>query len=292
MASTPPFAEKHHPKLGDINTVSRNTTTPIMTGKPETHFKTRDIVIDPPAVRALMSSGSPTRDESGAERPGSFGVLVDNVLGYSIIASAPKDHWAVTTEMSIDFLGTFPGQHETITADARLVDTDGFNGYSEGTLTDDAGRVWARMRQRGRIIADSPVEKSTANELTLVENAADGKLTLDQILGLQPVSDNADALCSLQITESHINPLGNLHGGMALCLSEVLGNRHLNNEGDAELYTGSVQVSYLRPAPLGAQITLRVQTVHRGRTMGVSQVVATLPNGKPVTMARITAYAR
>src|SRR5699024_5393827 len=130
--------------------------------KPETHFKTRDIVIDRPAVRALMSPDAPTRDEIGVQRPGAFGVLIDNVLGYSIIAGAPPDHWAVTTEMSIDFFGALPGQHETITADARLLDTDGLNGYSEGTLTDEAGRVWARMRQRGRIITETPIERSTA----------------------------------------------------------------------------------------------------------------------------------
>lgn len=90
---------------------TKSVDTPILSGLPEAHFKVEGITIDRPAVRARMAASAPTRDEQGTERPGAYGVLVDNVLGYAVIAAAPQDHWAVTTQMSIDFLGMLPQQH-------------------------------------------------------------------------------------------------------------------------------------------------------------------------------------
>src|SRR5699024_1996000 len=124
------------------------------------------------------------------ERPGAYGVLIDNVLGYAVIAGAPQDHWAVTTEMSVDFLGPMSQQHEVTRAEAHLLDIDGSNGYSEGTLTDSAGRVFARMRQRARIISESPTHPETnrmPDECITNFDASETEMPLERIFGLTPV---------------------------------------------------------------------------------------------------------
>ena len=44
----------------------------------------------------------------GRPAVGALGVLVDEVLGYSIIASLPPRSWTVSTEIWVDVLGPLP----------------------------------------------------------------------------------------------------------------------------------------------------------------------------------------
>jgi len=150
------------------------------------------------------------------------------------------------------------------------------------------------MRQRARVISDFPPtpEASRASNDGVVDfDALEIEVPLERVFGLTPVPETQNQW-SVEVSESLVNPMGNLHGGVALCMAEIVGNRTLNSSNDPVLYTGSLQLTYSRPVPLGEKITLTAETLHRGRTMGVCRVAATLSNGKLATTALVVAYAR
>jgi uncharacterized protein (TIGR00369 family) len=85
------------------------------------------------------------------------------------------------------------------------------------------------------------------------------------------------------------NPLGNLHGGVSLCVSELVAVRALLGSGPP-LVTASVRMAYVRPLLVGTTVTLTARVLHRGRTLGVVEVVGTGPGGKVATLATVIAH--
>jgi uncharacterized protein (TIGR00369 family) len=84
------------------------------------------------------------------------------------------------------------------------------------------------------------------------------------------------------------NVLGNLHGGISLCASDILATMALTAPGQPPLATSSIRVSYSRPVPGDARIEYQAAVRHRGRSFGVVDVVGSV-DGKTCTIAHLTA---
>jgi uncharacterized protein (TIGR00369 family) len=85
------------------------------------------------------------------------------------------------------------------------------------------------------------------------------------------------------------NPMGNLHGGISLCASEIAGLAVLQTSAHP-LVTASIHIAYLRSVPVDAEVSFRAAALHRGRTLGVAQVVSYNSAGKACTMATVTCH--
>jgi uncharacterized protein (TIGR00369 family) len=85
------------------------------------------------------------------------------------------------------------------------------------------------------------------------------------------------------------NVMGNLHGGISLCASEMAGLMVLQT-GSRPLVTASIHIAYLRPTPVDGGVSFRATPLHRGRTLGVAQVVSHNSAGKACTMATVTCH--
>ena len=88
----------------------------------------------------------------------------------------------------------------------------------------------------------------------------------------------------MRVQERHINPMGNLHGGMMASFADMLLPCAPMYQGTGErrfLPTISLQIDYLAPSPLGAWVEGEAQVLRTTRTMVFAQGLVTA-DGVPV----------
>ncbi|MDT9592183.1 PaaI family thioesterase [Nocardioides zeae] len=213
---------------------------------------------------------------------GGLGVLVDDVLGFAIIAAHPALAWSVSAEISIDVLGPLPREGE-LHVTARASQSSRGRGFASCEVRSDSGALVAMGRQHGRYVA-GPAERPT----THVDARAGSRdaVQLSETLGLDEIPHGGSFALRLHDPRRWANALGNVHGGASLAASEATAT-HAAAPGNRALRTTSVAISYLRPAPVDAALTFRAQPIHRGRSVEVLEVVGS-SGGRVCTHARVT----
>jgi uncharacterized protein (TIGR00369 family) len=209
------------------------------------------------------------------------------VLGYAIIASRPPDHWSVSTEITLDvFDGLRSAPGARLDADAHTVQVDALGGFSTGRVHDENGGLVARCTQRGRFVpaAGSSLDESPAPD-DLFLDAADLAGLIEATTGC----DADGARVRLETTRALQNPMRNLHGGIALAASDLAAGLAVDATPGPPLVTASIHVVFGRPVRAGATVDFRATVAHRGRTLGLVDVVG-LVDGRPCTIARVTSH--
>jgi uncharacterized protein (TIGR00369 family) len=247
-------------------TLSSTHPFPNLAYGPEEAFGVHHLAIAGDTVVGEMSAPS---------SPGHVGVLVDDVLGHAILAARPADHWQVSTEIAIDFVGNtrWTGVGP-VSAVGWLVDATESGGLALGKVQDTAGRVLAHCRQRGRFVPmfGELVPPVHSASVTDADTAA--------LLGLRM---RDEVTVEMPVIRRLSNPLGNLHGGVALTVSDWLASRRM-----PERVTASIHIAYVRPIQGGSTPRFAVDHIHQGRTLAISRVVSSNAAGKPCTIATIT----
>ncbi|MCU1414195.1 MAG: hypothetical protein JWN80_1535 [Microbacteriaceae bacterium] len=246
---------------------------PIVTGGPEATFRVEGLTVDGLSTRGWMPAGDWLRDADGRLGPGALGVFADDVLGYAIMAPRPSDTvWSVSTEITVE---VFPAlQHPTsgFRGEAEAVQFDEFGCFTLGRFTNDHGELVAVGSQRGRYVPLPP-------SMDLDDHAATTGGSLEALLGADV--DNGTTL--LSVSPAVQNPLGNLHGGISLCASDLAAA-----SASAPLRTTSVRIVYVRAVPGGSRVEFTATAHHRGRSFALIDVAGTV-DGKLVTRAQVTA---
>lgn len=229
-------------------------------------------------VVAEMRLGRGAAGPDGRTAVGAFGVLVDEVLGYTIMASLGPSAWAISTEIWMDVVGPLPTAGEQVSARAR---TSMAGSFATGEVSDTAGRTLLQCRQRGRRVPPP--------EDLLVAHPGDPGAS-------RPVSREAEELLGLRaegdvhVLRSHrglANPRQMLHGGVSLAASEAVATRSRLASG-CSLPTSSVHIVHTRGVPLDALVAFHAETRHAGRTLWVTTVIGTV-EGRTCTVATVTA---
>jgi len=243
---------------------------------PETLFGVGQVKHVDGAIRGSMPAGSPFTGPDGRTSAGALGVLVDDVLGYSIIDSLSDGIWTVSTEIWLHLLAPLPCDGQRIQAAARTLQPGSF---AAGTLTDERGRQLATFSQRGRAVPDIPPAIVDLPAFDLPTGAVD----VVDLLGLRA---ECEAM-ALTVTERLENPRRMLHGGISLCASEVVATRSRRSAGSA-LATSSIHIVHARAIPAASEVTFHATTQHAGRSLWVTDVVGVV-DGRSCTIARVSA---
>ncbi|MCW2867850.1 MAG: hypothetical protein JWR20_2038 [Marmoricola sp.] len=259
-------------------TGARAVPLPIVDAGPEALFRVGRVHADGDVVRGSMPTGPWLAGTGGSPALGSLGVLVDNVLGYAIIAARPPGHWSVSTEISLDLLGRVPDDGSSLHAAGKVLHSDGAGGFATGEVVDDAGRLIAVCRQRGRFVPSGP--DPDALRFTLPQGVTDAM----SLVGAVRRPTGLD----LEVTEVLENPMHNLHGGIALCVADLAAGLALT-DGGPPLTTASIQMTYVRGVPGGSTLAVDVEVEHRGRTLGAVEVIGRVA-GRSCTIGRVTAH--
>ncbi|QBX55960.1 hypothetical protein EXE58_11135 [Nocardioides seonyuensis] len=228
-------------------------------------------------IVAEMSVGEHLVGSDGRAAVGALGVLVDNVLGYALMASLPPDTWSISTEIWVDVVGVMPVEG-VLVGEATPKQA---GSYAVGTVVAADGSPVAECRQRGRrfpggIPSSSHKSGSGAARHEVLAPIGD-------FLGFRRERD----IDQLVVEHRHCNQRDVLHGGVSLAASEVAATDSRVRSG-CELPTASVHIVHARGVPAGSRIDFETTTLHAGRTLWVSQVIGTV-DGKVCTTATVTA---
>jgi uncharacterized protein (TIGR00369 family) len=262
----------------------------LLNGGPERAFQLAPPAVADGTVTSSMPVGPWLNAPAGGPPGGVLGVLADDVLGCALLLERPPGLWSVSAEISIDLCRPVPADGGALAAEGRLVHSDDRGGLASGSVVDDAGRLIALCRQHGRWLTAQP-EGPPAGQPAPAESPEPGaSAALSELLGARPRAADGCAMLAVAVTPDLANPLGNLHGGITLLVSDLVAQAAFAAAG-GPTRTTSVHVAYPRPMPLGTTVRFEGQVIHRGRTFGVAQVTALNASGRPCAVATVTTSA-
>ncbi len=103
-------------------------------------------------------------------------------------------------------------------------------------------------------------------------------------LVLEPATDGV-AAGSVELTASHLNPHGFVHGGVVFTLIDtVMGAAVMSLLDEDRCVSGDVHLRFLRPVVSG-RIACTARVVHHGRRTAVVEAVVVDPEGRNVAFA-------
>ena len=258
---------------------------PFVSAGAEALFRVAPVIGDATHGKSRMQTGPWLSDERGLPCRGALGVLMDDVTGYPIAARIPAGHWSVTTELHLDFARSPAADGSILHAESSVIASDADGGLASGRVVDESGQVVAIASARLRFVA---AEITTGSAHDHVPPIGPSASSIIELLGAHHRRDNAAAGLELEAAESHCNPLGNVHGGILLCASEIVGNSAVTPE--AEFQTTSIAMAFVRPCPGTEPLTFAPRVIYRGRSFAVAQVVARNRAGKTCTTATVTCH--
>jgi uncharacterized protein (TIGR00369 family) len=266
------------------------STVPFVPTAAEALFCVTSLAGSAELTTGVMRTGVWSTGTDGRPSPGSLGVLLDDVAGYAVVAARPPGHWAVSVELHVDFCGELPGPGHELRGESRVVRADAVGGLAEGRILDAAGRVVASCSERMLFVPGEPGGLSAP-----VEPAAPGPRRtpapdLPALLGVDLSRTGSGAELTLTAGAELANPVGNMHGGVLLCLTELVGGHALGDPA-APLVSSSVHITFVRPVALHQQVRLDATVAHRGRKLGVASVLGTDAAGRVCTVATVTGRA-
>lgn len=103
------------------------------------------------------------------------------------------------------------------------------------------------------------------------------------------------AVCSLEPNGSHANAGGAVQGGAIytladFCFAVAANGAAISDGAGAGTITLSADVSYLRPAKIGAKLTAAAQCVKNGRNVCCYEVRVTDPEGKIAAIVLLNGF--
>jgi uncharacterized protein (TIGR00369 family) len=248
-------------------------------GGPEALFHVGDVEEVGGSATGSMETGPWTMGPGGRPALGSLGVLLDVVLGAAAIANRPPGFWAVTTQILLDACAPMPSDGSPLSALARTVHQDQTGALAQGSVIDQNGRLVALASTRVRYTPGQPTGANRLPDDFELESAR----AIPEMLGVEPSDDGLTLATTLRTS----NPMGNFHGGIALCLADLAGWSSVRSD-DHPLDTSSLHITYLRPGPITGAVRVVAEPAHRGRTLATVHVRCLRSDGKPFALATIT----
>jgi uncharacterized protein (TIGR00369 family) len=270
-------------------------TTPL--GRPEALFRVGAAERDGQGVRAQMRTGPWMRGPDARPCAGSLGVFLDDLLGNALLGSRPENYWPVSTELSIDLAAPLPLDGSVLTGQGWPVSLEPGGALGQGSVRDGSGATVATATTRARYLpaprslpgGPGPGDEPGPWAAPPVADDFSGPDSTMALLGAVPRREGRAVILTVPGSDDFGNPMRNTHGGILLCAAEITGSLALHADA-SPLRTASIRVVYVRSVPVAGTITYTAEVLHRGRTLGVAQVIARGGSGKTCAVATITAH--
>lgn len=233
-------------------------------------------------------------DPSGRFATGGMAVLVDSGLGSENHRHRPPGTWTVTTELRIDLLARPRAGTSGLGLRSDHLGDDGHCLITRGEVLDDDGTVLAAGLVKSMEVAGAAELDHYDDEPPWPSALAPGTLAEVLCLTLHHLDDGPGGSRAVEAViapePALANPLGNLHGGVFAAVAEVAGAAVFPHE--REVSSSSLDVRYIRQIPLVGPVTVRAETVHDGRSWGISRVSTLDERGKVCAVASVTVYGQ
>lgn len=253
-----------------------------MTGPPEVTFGVADLALDDGAVTATMKLDArhTYRDQVAM---GALGVLVDDALGFAILANRPDGFWSVSTEMRIDMLRPLPAVGAAVRVRASSIASSRSGGAATGEVLAPDGGVIAVGVQRSKFIEGTPGDLPPP----VATGSAHVNRSMLATLGGTVTHDDEVTRLALNAGPRLINSLQILHGGVSFAAAALAAACELEARG-GPAQPVSAHVSYARPIPACSDVTFTTTVQHLGRSVAVVDVTSYVEDSIR-TITRVTA---
>lgn len=246
-----------------------------------------------PAVEAAMRCGPWTVGPDGRPGLGALCVLLDAVLGQATIVGRPEGLWPVTTEMAVDLTGPVPDDGE-VTVRAWTIASGGRSVVARGDVLGPDGELIGVATEWGRLVDGVPEIPGEAPGADVVPPDGDAAAVLGAYVVVgAPSRAAAEVRPTLTLPGSPAlaNERDTMHGGILATVAELAAVAVVPGTPDRPMATGSLHVSYLRPAMMDGPTTVRTDVVHQGRSLGVVRSDVRNAAGKLAAAATVTRRA-
>lgn len=263
---------------------------PYFRGAPEAAFGLAPVTTRGNTAQASMSPGPWLLNQrNGRLHQGCIGVLVDDVTAYAALTGRSEDQWGVSSAISVDFHSPIPAGTQRLAATATLDHRSSGWAHSSGFVTTDAGELVATIGQRMRYLSGSSAVHERPGEPA---GPPSWLPSLDSLLMLTSQHGNRTEL-HLEALPGMGNPLGMVHGGVGLCVSELAARTAWSASPDhpgEPFHTAGLRITYLRPGRLDGDLTLTVAILHASRSVVLTEVRMLNANGQTATLAHSTLH--
>jgi uncharacterized protein (TIGR00369 family) len=113
-------------------------------------FKLLDIDADHGTIRVQFDGKQEFLNPIGNIQGGFLCAMLDDTLGPALVATLPKDHFAPTIELKVNFIR--PAKPGSLIGTARVVSRGGTIAFLAGELTTEQGELIATATATARIV--------------------------------------------------------------------------------------------------------------------------------------------
>jgi uncharacterized protein (TIGR00369 family) len=250
-------------------------------GGAEALFGIELVELDAESAKVTMASGPWLLDDGRVSRA-SLAVAIDDVTGFVIAAGTEKGRWPVSVGIRMDFVSDPLTDDAVICVDGTLVSRDSGGGLTTGRVLDSAGGVVAQATQRSHLVTGYHPGLAQSVDIPA---GWDGGDCIPEIFGIKNPTGTGRNTLELPPSAFTRNQMGNVHGGVLICVAELAALRAL--DAAPELVTASIDTVYMRPCAGDEPVVFRSEIVHSGRSLEVVQVVAENSAGKPCVRSTV-----
>ncbi|NKR25739.1 PaaI family thioesterase [Prescottella equi] len=224
----------------------------------------------------------------GVSPTATLGILIDDILGFTLWDRRGDRAGVVTADLSVDFVTPTGWVGPEVVADGRAVAITGDGGIASTELRDGAGTLLATATAWGNFV-DGNADRSTSvvRPSSAPGSIPDASVSSLTRIGARFEDHDAGARLVVPANPALANKLGVMHGGIQACAVDLVGAAALSRP-DAPMYTASMRINFFRPAPVDADVTFTAEVVRAGRSVAVARVTSTGSDGRECAVATVT----
>jgi len=216
-----------------------------------------------------------------------LGILVDDILGFTLWDHRGERTGLVTADLSVDFITPTGWVGSELHADGRVVTITADGGVGATEIRDGAGTLIATGTAWGNFV-DGGADRSTGIVRPLATSGAIPDASASPLVRIGGRFDDADgARLVVPPNPALANKLGVVHGGIQASAIDLVGNAALSTP-DAPMHTASMRINYFRPAPVDADVVFTAEVIRAGRSVAVARVTSTGGDGRVCAVATVT----
>ncbi|MGW5519190.1 PaaI family thioesterase [Nocardia africana] len=245
----------------------------------EALLRVAPVGLSPERAELSVEAGPWLRDPVAGFCRAALAVPLDDVTGYIVAAGSPRGRWPVSLGIRLDLLADPPVDGSRLVVTGELIARDDRGGTTRGLVTDAAGTALALITQRSHLVPVDEPPTTPAVPFSTPANTA----TIRDALGIRAAGRG---VVEVPPGPFAANGMGNVHGGILICASELAAMSALGATGDYR--STSIDIVFVRPGNADDVTTFCADVVHTGRSLAVVRVTASNSSDKACAVATVT----
>ncbi|MGW4479651.1 PaaI family thioesterase [Rhodococcus triatomae] len=219
----------------------------------------------------------------GEASTAALGVLVDDILGFTLYHRRGDRDGLVSATLSVDFARPTGWHGPHLTADGTVETLDRDGGLASARIVDAAGALVARATLWGSFVDGVTQSRPIATEITpapLLEGACDPV----DALGAAIERTETGARVTVPPNPVLANAIGSMHGGVLTCAHDLAAGA----AAGGSMRSASLTVNFFTPVHVDVATVFDATVVRAGRRVCVVRVSALSPAGRELSTATVT----